>query len=125
MKTSSQNSIIDLSYYTGTWVNSYEKARVIGGLTITEHNGKIMIAPKSSATGFYHGEWGSSELKPHAYAPDMNDIVAFRAQFHLEDMEAFLAINENKGLLIIAGYFSFKTSDERSDCFVREFFYKT
>ncbi len=124
MKIAEQKSIADLSYYTGTWINSYDKARVIASLTITEKDEKIEITLKNSETGFYSGEWGSSELKPHAYAPDINDIVAFQARFDLDDMDAFLAINENKGLLIIAGYFSFKPSDNRSDCFVREFFYK-
>jgi len=124
MKKAKQQTITDLSYYAGKWVNSYDKARVIASLTITEKDGKVEIAPENSKTGFYSGEWGSSELKPHAYAPDINDIVAFQTLFNLKDMNAFLAVNENKGLLIIAGYFSFKETDDRSDCFVREFFYK-
>lgn len=124
MKTREQKSIIDLSYYTGKWVNSYDKARVLSALSISEKDGKIEISPENAATGFYTGTWGSSALKPYAYGPETNDIVAFQAHFKMEDMEAFLAVNENKGLLIIAGYFSFKENDNRSDCFVREFFYK-
>ncbi|PHS03603.1 MAG: hypothetical protein COA88_15550 [Kordia sp.] len=124
MKTAEQKNKVDLSYYLGTWVNSYEKARVIESFTFSENNGKIQMTVKNSKVGFYSGNWGSGELKPHSYAPDTNDVVAFQARFELEDMDAFLAINENKGLLIIAAYFTFKQSDDRSDCFVREFFYK-
>ncbi len=124
MSTEEQQSIMDLSFYTGTWINTYEKARVIGSVTITEEDGKIMMAPKSSEVGYYKGEWGKSELKPHAYAPDKQDIVGFRAHFDLEGIEAFLAINENKGLLIIAGYFGLRDGEDQSDFFVREFFYK-
>jgi len=124
MNTAEQENITDLSYYVGRWVNSYDKARVISSFTIIEKGGKIMITPENSKMGFYNEEWDSSELKPHAYGPDMDDIVAFQAHFNMKDMNVFLAVNENKGLLVIAAYFSFKETDNRSDCFVREFFYK-
>lgn len=124
MENQVQKEKIDFSYYLGKWINSYDKARVIGEFKLYEENGKLMINVNGSQTGFHPGEWGSQPVRHHSYGPDTNDIVAFQTRFERDDMEAFLAINENKGLLIIAGFFTFKDNDERSSCFVREFFFK-
>ena len=124
MENQIQKVKTDFSYYLGSWTNSYEKARVIGAFRLYEENGQLMIHITGSETGFYPGNWGSQVVKSHSYAPDTNDVVAFQTRFEMGDMEAFLAMNENKGLLIIAGYFTFKDEDERSSCFVREFFFK-
>lgn len=124
MENQLEKAKVDFSYYTGKWVNSYDKARAIREFTLTEKDGKLQIHIEGSDTGFYPGDWGTAHTRHHAYAPDMNDIVALQARYDFDDFEAFLAINENKGLLIIAGYFTFKNDNERSDCFVREFFFK-
>jgi hypothetical protein len=124
MELKEQKNKTDLSYYLGTWHNSYEKARLIKEFTFFEKEGQLRISIKNSEASFYKNDWEEGLVKHHAYAPDMNDVVAFQTRIDMKDMEAFLAINENKGLLIIAGYFTFKNNDEKSDFFVREFFYK-
>ncbi|WP_103068969.1 hypothetical protein [Aquimarina sediminis] len=124
MELKEQKQKVDLSYYLGTWRNSYEKARLIGEFTFFEKDGVMQIRIKNSKDSFYKSNWDIAPVRPHSYAPEINDVVAFQAHLKMEEMEAFLAINENKGLLIIAGYLTFDTNDERSDCFVREFFYK-
>ena len=113
-----------LAEYMGTWRNSYEKARLIEEFTFFEEDGTMKISIKNSKESFYQNPWNIGTVKPHGYTPDSNDIVAFKGHIKMDDMEAFFAINENKGLLIIAGYLTFKDEDPRSDCFVREFFYK-
>ena len=110
--------------YLGKWVNSYDKARVIGDVTFFVNNGELFMAATGSETGYRPGEWKAVPVQFYSYSPDAADVVAFRAQFELEDMCAFLAMNDNKGLLIIAGYFSYKKNEGRSDFFVREFFSK-
>lgn len=124
MKLKEQNRNDLISYYLGTWRNSYEKARLIGEFTIFEANDGLRISVKNSRESFYTGPWQEVPIRPHAYAPEMNDIVAFQAHFEMDEMNAFFAMNENKGLLIIAGYLTFSPEDPRADCFVREFFYK-
>ena len=124
MENQIQKTKIDFSYYLGSWINSYDKARVIGAFRLYEENEQLMISINGSETGFYSGDWGSQPVKHYSYSPTTNDIVAFQARFEMEGMEAVLAMNENKGLLIIAGYFTFKDEDKRSSCFVREFFFK-
>ncbi len=124
MKTAEKINTDELSYYLGTWRNSYDKARLIKEFTLFEKEGGIRMSLKNSTESFYQKPWPEGEVTAHAYTPESNDIVAFKAHFKLEDMEAFFAINENKGLLIIAGYLSFEEADPRGDCFVREFFYK-
>jgi hypothetical protein len=114
----------DVLKYLGRWKNSYEKARVIGEIMLFEENGKLFIHITGSESGYCPGNWETAPVSIHSYAPDTNDVVAFLAQYALEEMDAVLAMNENKGLLIIAGYFTYKKNDGRSDFFVREFFYK-
>jgi hypothetical protein len=124
MENQVQKQKVDFSYYLGKWVNTYDKARIIRGFTLSESDGKLKITVDGSAKGYYPGDWGTSPVQHFAYAPDMNDIVAFQSEFDLKDFHALLSINENKGLLVIAGSFTFKNSDLGSDFFVREFFYK-
>ncbi|KAA1246570.1 hypothetical protein [Aquimarina sp. RZ0] len=124
MELKEQKHTATLSYYLGTWANSNEKARLIDSFTFFETDGELRMTIKNSETGFYKNDWGTGLVKPHSYGPDTHDIVAFQAHFSREDIDAFLAINENKGLLIIAGYITFKNDEDRSDCFVREFFRK-
>ncbi len=108
----------------GIWRSSYKKSRLIEEFTFFEEEDAMKISIKNSAESFYQNPWNVGSITPHGYTPDSNDIVAFRGHVKMDDMEAFLAINENKGLLIIASYLCFKDNDPRSDCFVREFFYK-
>ena len=110
--------------YLGRWVNSYDKARAIGEITFFISNGELFIALTGSKAGPCPGEWEAVPVQIYSYAPDTNDVVAFRAQVELGNMHAFLAMNDNKGLLIIAGYFSYKNNEGKSDFFVREFFSK-
>jgi len=110
--------------YLGRWVNSYDKARAIGEFTFFVDNGELFMTVTGSKTGNCPGEWGAAPVQVYSYSPDMANVVAFRAQFELEDMQAFLAMNDNKGLLIIAGYFTYKKNKRGSDFFVREFFSK-
>lgn len=124
MELKEQKHRMDLSYYIGTWDNPYEKARLIDSFTFYETDGELRMTIKNSAASFYQEDWGIGSVKAHAYAPDLHNVVAFQAHFFKEDIEMFLAINENKGLLVIAAYITFKNNDEKSDCFVREFFHK-
>ena len=124
MKDQIEKSKVDISEYLGNWKNSYDKARVINSFSIAEENGEVKISVQGAVNGLHPGSWGKEDLKTYAYDPDMNDVVAFRAQFEMENLGAFLAINENKGLIIIAGFFSVKNDPSKSDFFVREFFYK-
>ena len=124
MKIENEKEQTQISYYLGTWRNSYDKARLIGEMNIIQGKDGLQIAIKNSQDSFYTGPWEIATLKPHSYAPEINDIVAFQTRIDLDDIEAVLAINENKGLLIIAGYITFKNDNSKTDCFVREFFYK-
>ena len=114
----------DVLKYLGRWINSYNKARIIGDLILFEKDGELFINVTGAETGYCPGDWKTAPVRFHSYAPDTSDVVAFQAQFTLDEMDAFLAMNENKGLLIIAGYFTYKKNNGKSDFFVREFFHK-
>ncbi|MDH7448112.1 hypothetical protein [Aquimarina sp. 2201CG14-23] len=124
MELKEQKHTMDLSYYLGTWDNPYEKARLIDSFTFFESEGELRMTIKNSTDSFCQDDWGIGLVRAHAYNPDLHEVVAFQAHFFKEDLEMFLAINENKGLLVIAAYITFKNNDEKSDYFVREFFHK-
>ncbi|MBL4705186.1 MAG: hypothetical protein JKY54_11735 [Flavobacteriales bacterium] len=116
---------LNYSKYIGEWKNSYDTGRDIGGFSFSESDGKLMISIEGAQSGILPGFWAECEVKTHAYAPGMEQVVAFQAEFETAEFKAHLAMNENQGLLIIAAYYSFPEGDPRSDYFAREFFYKT
>jgi hypothetical protein len=110
--------------YLGRWVNPYNGSRAIGEFMFFVKNGELFMTSTGADSGHCPGEWKAAPVYYHSYAPDTTDAVAFRSQLELEDMHVLLAINENKGLLVIAAYFTYKNKEGRSDFFVREFFSK-
>jgi len=124
MKLKEQKNSANLSSYLGTWVNTNDKSKLMKEITFFQSEDSFRMSVQASSESFFQGPWNSASVQYHSYSPESNDIVAFQAQFEMEEMSAFLAINENRGLIIIACFLTFEDADERSDCFVREFFYK-
>ena len=117
------NMKIDFSKLLGTWVNTYENSRGIERVVITEEEGKIGIRCFGVDGGILPGDWGMTHATPLAKTPEKAEVVAFKGEYKKDDFDAFLAVNDNKGLLIIAAYFYFKVDNGMNDFFAREFYY--
>ncbi|MFT5166364.1 MAG: hypothetical protein ACI8P3_001595 [Saprospiraceae bacterium] len=114
---------IDVSKFVGTWVNTNDKTRAIEKVIITAVNGEICMQVFGIEGGILSGDWGSIYAMPLTNAPEETEPVAFKGQYKKKEFEAFLAVNDNKGLLIIAGYFYFENNIGLNNFFTREFYY--
>ena len=69
------------------------------------------------------GDWGQTTAIPLSLRPGGTEAAAFKAQFINDAFEATLAVNDNKGLLVIAAFIYF-TDSNREDVFAREFYFR-
>lgn len=115
---------IESAKFVGTWINTYDRSIAIERVVIEQVEGKLLIQIIGIDGGIHAGIWGMVEASPLAKGPEKTQAVAFHATFENNDFKAQLAFNDNKGLLIIAGYFYFKNNPKMNDFFAREFYYK-
>ncbi len=115
---------LDYSSFIGVWINSHNETAGIERFEILEKSGDVFIHVFGAENGFYPGDWGQCKFHPYAYGIDLKEAMAFSATYKTENKEIILAVNFNKGLLIIAGFYQFRDESGRSDCLIREFFYK-
>jgi hypothetical protein len=107
----------DITSLLGTWVNSNRGTEWIERFELTERDGSYRI--RAQAAHPPH-DWGEVTLWT---CQDNIGELAFHAVFDLEDVEAVLAANTNKGLVVIAAFFRFKNG-ERLNYLCREFYYR-
>ena len=108
----------------GSWENPYKNTRGIQSFDIYQRSDKTYISITGKEAGIKPGSWGESEFTGFAQGPDEQEASAYQAFFDLGFADALLAINENKGLLVILAYISPKTETGQSNYFIREFYYK-
>jgi hypothetical protein len=112
---------VDLSHYVGHWTNTNPDTSGIPYFDFDRcGNGFYMRAFGAG----YPECWGEVRVTPHAYDVAGTRGIAFLARYDFEFVEITLAVNENKGLIIIASYHTFKDASARSNYFKREFFYR-
>jgi len=112
---------VDLSHYVGRWTNTNPDTLAITHFDFDRRGNSFYLR----TFGAGHPTcWGEVRVIPYAY--DVAGIrgIAFLARYDFEFVEITLAVNENKGLIIIASYHTFKDASPRSNYFKREFFYR-
>ncbi len=113
---------VDMSNLTGHWTNTNPETSGITKFDLVARDGGYYLR----ASGAGRAEpWSEVEVTPHSYDVNGGPAVAFRAEIDLGFSEVTLAVNENKGLLIIASLHRFKDDSARAAYFKREFFYRT
>lgn len=113
---------MDYSKFLGTWMNTYRSGHVIDQFKLIEENGTLMIQVQVSGTT---NSWGRVPAKIYVAANMPDKIAGFEVLYDLEASRHLLSINENKGLLVAAGFHNDKKNTDRQPYFSREFFYKT
>ena len=66
-------------------------------------------------------DWGERTVTTYR---DHIGELAFHAVFDLGPLEAVLASNTNKGLIVVAGFYRFKDGRPATNFLCREFFYR-
>jgi hypothetical protein len=116
--TSAQSADVDLAPLAGTWWNSERKSRWWD---------KVVIAPQGDRTTiriFGRSEprdWGMTTL--FGYRDTLGEL-AFEGAIEAGPVRTLMAANMNKNLMIIAAFHRFAPDDGRSNCLVREFYYR-
>lgn len=106
----------------GSWENPYKNTKGILSFDIYKKEDKTFIRVRGIAGGMLPGDWGEAELTGYAHGPEDNQAAAFKAFFDLGFSDVLLAINENKGLLVILAYINPKAGSSQSEYFIREFY---
>jgi hypothetical protein len=103
----------------GDWINANPDTDWIGGFTLTDQDGRVILHPSGTTEP---GDWGPAEVT--TYQDNIGE-PAFYVVYDLGAVEAVLAANTNKGLIIIAAFLRFKAdADQRENFLCREFYYR-
>ncbi|WP_287310683.1 hypothetical protein [Moorena sp. SIO1G6] len=111
---------VDISKFLGRWVNTYKETKGIASFEISSQDGVPKFRAFGSQTSHAPGDWGEVEIIPLAASPDGGVAKGFHITYEINQVKSLLAVNENKGLLIIAIYF---LPSEGNGYFSREFFF--
>lgn len=110
---------IDISDFLGHWVNTYPETQGIASFEISSQDGVAAFRAFGAEESHAPGDWGEVEFVPLAASADGNKAKGFHVTYEINRVKSLLAVNENKGLLIIAIYFFPR---EGNGYFSREFF---
>lgn len=99
------------------WVNSSPTTSWIRGFTLTRKDGAGVLRVLGAGEP---ADWG--EVPATLYQDNIGE-PAFSAVYDLGHVEATLAANSNKGLVVIAAFLRF-TDEERPNFLCREFFFR-
>jgi hypothetical protein len=119
-KANDGGGTVDLSHHLGHWTNANPDTSGIPHFDFHRRGNDFYM--RAFGAG-YPECWGEVIVTPHALDVAGKRGIAFLARYVFEFVEITLAVNENKGLIIIASYHRFKDASPRSDYFKREFFY--
>lgn len=106
----------DITPLVGRWVNSNPTTEWIKKFTLAEKNGVFTLHVFSANEPT---DWG--EIEVSAYQDNIGEM-AFHAVYDLGFVEAMLAANSNKGLIVIAAFLRFRDGDNRTNFLCREFY---
>ena len=98
-------------FLPGDWANTNQATKWIKGFTITDHTIRVFGANEPT-------DWGKTGITTYL---DNAGEPAFRAEYDLGSVEALLAGNTGKSIIIIAAFFRLKNG-EQANTFCREFF---
>lgn len=109
---------VDLAPLLGNWVNSNPATKWIKRFTLAKRDGAAVLHAFGAQEPL---DWGEVELT--AYMGD-SAMVGFHAVYDLGSMEAILAANTNKGLVVIVAFYKFKDQSGRANFISREFYFR-
>ncbi len=115
--------VLDVTPLLGTWVNTNSASRGIEKVILSTRGDALTVHTFGACDPAPH-DWGESAAET-TYADSIRsrEGIAFTALYNFGFMTSHLQANINKGLLIIAGFHTFKADSGRSNYISREFFH--
>ena len=111
-----------LARLLGTWTNTNETTEEITTLVLEKNSlGKLTVHAAGGHLG--PADWGTVEAD-HLFALNIysRDAAGFTACYQFDSRETRLQANWNQGLLVVAGFNTFKEDDGQTNYFTREFY---
>lgn len=115
--TVATNGQVGADSLVGDWVNSNPATAWLTGFTLADDGGQLVLRARGANVPT---AWG--EVKVTSYQDNIGE-PAFHAVYDLGSLEAVLAANANKGVVIIAAFLRFKDGDV-ANFLCREFFFR-
>ena len=106
----------------GEWTNSKNITHGIQSFIFRAKDGNLEIELFGSESSFQPGSWGNHTLSTYSSSGN-TQFSAFHSSIKIADHKIEIAGNINKGLIIIASYIKNEGSTQKSNDFIREFFY--
>jgi len=103
------------AFLPGDWVNTNANTRWLKGFTLADTGRAVTLRVQAVSQPT---DWGEVEVTTYL---DSAGDPAFHARYDLGSLEAVLAGNTGKSIIIIAAFLRF-TADESANTFCREFF---
>jgi hypothetical protein len=103
-------------FMVGDWVNTHPTTEWIRGFTLADNGGTFTLRIEGASEPT---DWGEVEVTTYL---DKAGEPAFHAAYELGPVEAFLAANTGKSIIIIAAFLQFAQGSESTNFFCREFF---
>src|SRR5215467_12628018 len=115
------DSAIDLSPFTGLWVNSNSETSGIAKIVMFETKGALSLrAYGIGPEGLI--DWGTAEATVFTSGPSSGTGAGFSCLFDFGFAETLLQGVLAKGLLVLGQFHTFKDDSDRADYFVREYY---
>ena len=117
---------LDVSPLLGTWFNTNPGSRGIVRFVLGSRDGVLTVrAFGAGSTEGTEQDWGEVDAE-RIYTDGMtsSNVMSFTARYDFGFLESHLQANMNLGLLVVAGYNTFKDGSGRSSYFSREFYHR-
>jgi hypothetical protein len=112
---------VDLAPLLGSWRNTYRDSKGIRRFVLARQGDRYLLR----GWGVLRDEdWGTVPVVPHAPHVASRQPAGFLARYDFGFSRVTLAVNENKGLLVVAAFTTFADGSARSSYLTREFFYR-
>ena len=112
---------VNLSAFTGLWVNSNPETNGIARMLMSEAGGRLSVRVYAiGPDGLL--DWGEAAAEVFSSSPSSRAGAGFTSLYDFGFAETRLQGMILKGLLVLAQFHSFKDDSGRADYFVREYF---
>ncbi len=120
---------LDVSPLLGHWINTNPDSRGIVRFVLGSRDGVLTVrafgAGMTEGGGEAEKDWGEVDAErifTDGLASD--NVMSFTARYDFGFLESHLQANMNLGLLVVAGFNTFKDGSGRSSYFSREFYHR-
>jgi len=115
------NDPIDLSPFTGMWINSNSETSGIAKVLMSDNKGALSVrAYGIGPEGLI--DWGTAEATVFTSGPSSRTCAGFSCLFDFGFGETLLQGLLAKGLLVLAQFHTFKDDSNRAAYFTREYY---